>query len=368
MNPDAQTVLLITGGSGFVGCNLLHRLLHDAPADLKRPLRVHYTYNSTALDLGPPSEDVEVTAHQLDITDEAAVAEVVRASRPTHVIHLAAMANTAGCEKDPGLADRVNVRGTRHVVAAVEAGRRAGRPCRFVHMSTDWVYDGGLMLREDVRAKGFGVYGASKRAAEEEVRAVCGDYVVLRAALMYGPPAPYRGKASFLAWMGQGLKKTEDAPRLFTDEFRSPIFIADTVEVALRACSLGSGAATTASDAGRGGVDAKMEKTGEKGEQEEKAEAKNGAETTGGESAPGAVRMTINMGGPERICRLDIGKALAAAIGVPCTFTGVRLAELGLDQTRPADLSMDTSLLLAAFPGYSPMPIAAALASCRDLL
>ena len=64
------------------------------------------------------------------------------------------------------------------------------------------------------------------------------------------------------------------------------------------------------------------EKKAEEKLAEEKAEAKNGAETTGGESAPGAVQMTINMGGPERICRLDIGlrpyPARTLACGLAC--------------------------------------------------
>ena len=57
-------------------------------------------------------EKYEITgAHHgnLDITDEAAAAEFVRAAAPQLVIHCAAISNTGTCQENPGLSEAVNV-------------------------------------------------------------------------------------------------------------------------------------------------------------------------------------------------------------------------------------------------------------------
>ena len=59
-------------------------------------------------------EKYEITgAHHgnLDITDEAAAAEFVRAAAPQLVIHCAAISNTGTCQENPGLSEAVNVNG-----------------------------------------------------------------------------------------------------------------------------------------------------------------------------------------------------------------------------------------------------------------
>ena len=59
----------------------------------------------------------------LDITDEAAAAEFVRAAAPQLVIHCAAISNTGTCQENPGLSEAVNVNGAVNLARACRGDR-----------------------------------------------------------------------------------------------------------------------------------------------------------------------------------------------------------------------------------------------------
>jgi dTDP-4-dehydrorhamnose reductase len=130
-------------------------------------------------------EGVQVTAlgsSQCDITDPAAVWTAVTICRPDVVVHCAAMTDVDGCEHDPRRAWRVNALGTQHVAAAaMEAG------ARLVYISTNYVFDGEAEepYHEFARPNPISVYGATKLAGEEIVRALCPRHYVVRTAMLY---------------------------------------------------------------------------------------------------------------------------------------------------------------------------------------
>jgi len=130
-------------------------------------------------------EGVQVTAlgsSQCDITDQPAVSRAVITCQPDLVIHCAAMTDVDGCERDPGKAWRVNALGTQHVAAAAtEAG------ARLVYISTNYVFDGAAEepYHEFARPNPISVYGTTKLAGEEIVRALCPRHYVVRTAMLY---------------------------------------------------------------------------------------------------------------------------------------------------------------------------------------
>lgn len=90
--------ILVTGATGFVGRWLVQELQahgHDA--------------------IGAPGSG------QLDITDSAAVAELVRRVRPHAIAHLAGMSFAGDAARDPERAVAVNVGGTRAIIEAAAA-------------------------------------------------------------------------------------------------------------------------------------------------------------------------------------------------------------------------------------------------------
>jgi len=120
---------------------------------------------------------------ELDITDAAATRRFVEAARPAIVVNAAAMTDVDGCEADPGAAFAVNARGAGTLAGACRA---AG--ARLVHVSTDYVFDGGLdrPYHEHDDTNPQSVYGRSKLAGEREALALGPSATVVRTSWVCG--------------------------------------------------------------------------------------------------------------------------------------------------------------------------------------
>ena len=133
--------VLITGGAGFIGCNLAHRLLSGgqrvrvldslARSGVERNLR---WLRDTHGDL--------LEAEIADIRDVGAVRQAVRGAR--QVFHFAAQVAVTTSLEDPAHDFSVNARGTLNLL---EAAREQDEPPPLVFTSTNKVY-GGL---DDIR-------------------------------------------------------------------------------------------------------------------------------------------------------------------------------------------------------------------------
>ena len=119
----------------------------------------------------------------LDIADGPAVAAALARIRPTVLVNAAAYTKVDAAESNEALAFRVNEEGSRQLA---RAARRAGIP--LVHVSTDYVFDGtkdGWYTEDDPVAP-LGVYGRSKSAGEDAVRAEQPAHLILRTSWVYG--------------------------------------------------------------------------------------------------------------------------------------------------------------------------------------
>lgn len=140
--------ILLTGGSGRLGTEL-RGLLSDLVA---------------------PDEA------ELDITRPESIAAALDRYRPDVVVHAAAYTNVEGAEKDRSACWRVNVAGTRNLVAALWP-----RPVMLVHISTDYVFAGltGDYRENDPPGPVCNYYALSKLAAEEVAR-LCPRHLIIR--------------------------------------------------------------------------------------------------------------------------------------------------------------------------------------------
>ncbi len=110
--------------------------------------------------------DYAGTDRELDICDSAAVSAFIQAERFTHVVNCAAFTQVDEAETKSDLAHRVNVTGPKHLA---EASARSG--AHFVHISTDYVFDGEgtSPYTEDAPCAPRSVYGMTKLAGERHV-------------------------------------------------------------------------------------------------------------------------------------------------------------------------------------------------------
>ena len=146
--------ILITGGAGFLGQRLAHKLLQD-PA-LK---------SLTLADITPPQTPIDprVTLTQADLTDPQTAKTLIRPGL-TAIYHLAAVVSSQA-EADFDLGMAVNCDGTRHLLEAI---RHQSPGTRFIFASSLAVFGGNLptVLSDDTAVRPQSSYGTQKAICE----------------------------------------------------------------------------------------------------------------------------------------------------------------------------------------------------------
>lgn len=120
---------------------------------------------------------------ELDITDADRLLTLCRDVRPDAIVNAAAYTAVDKAESEVDLATAVNVSGPRNAAAAA---RDVG--ARFVHISTDFVFDGGGLMpyKVDAETSPLSVYGLTKRDGElAALSASEGSAAVVRTAWLY---------------------------------------------------------------------------------------------------------------------------------------------------------------------------------------
>lgn len=195
--------ILVTGGAGYLGSALLRHLQSTRPA-----YKVLATYHS----IRPAAELPPFV--QLDLCDFDSVDRFVRAFHPEVIVNTAARMQGS-------------LEALRHVNSetAGHLARASGEiGARFVHLSTDVVFDGSRgNYNEEDDPNPLTDYGKSKLEAEIRVATSGAKSVIVRTSLIYGfSPLDPRTRAAL----------SGEAPLLFTDELRCPIWV-ETLSAAL---------------------------------------------------------------------------------------------------------------------------------------
>ena len=285
VSPAAKR-LLITGASGFLGYHLCRLSGGDEWSPVGTVRREGVVIPGVPLVHGDLTRYDDLTA-------------VFTAVVPDAVVHAAAMSDPNRCQREPEESEKINVRAAVHL-AALCAERSI--PCVFT--STDLVFGGTKApYSEEAVPDPVSRYGEQKVRAEEEMRKRCPELIVCRLPLLFGRPGPW---ASGILQPMVRMMMEGKAPRLFTDEFRTPLDAAGAVRgilLALRhACRI------------------------------------------------------LHLGGPERISRYDFGLLAADVLGgkgirpEPCLRK-----DIPMTAPRPQDVSLDNRKALAL--GFSPTPL-----------
>lgn len=161
---------------------------------------------------------IALSAPQLDLTVPESIERAVAAVAPRAIVNAAAYTAVDRAESEPDLALAINRDGAGRLAAA--AARR-GVP--FIHISTDYVFDGrkGTPYREDDAPAPLNAYGRSKHAGEAAVRAACPDGVVLRTSWLYSP-----FRHNFVTTMLR-LAEARDVVRVVDDQHGAPTAATD---------------------------------------------------------------------------------------------------------------------------------------------
>ncbi|GGD09641.1 dTDP-4-dehydrorhamnose reductase [Aquisalinus flavus] len=135
-----------------------------------------------ALGAGRPDELVMLGRDDADFEKPAALPAVIAAHRPDIVINAVAHTAVDKAESEPELAETINATAPGHIARAC-----AGAGIPFIHISTDFVFDGesDTPYKEDDAVHPLGVYGATKLAGEQAVLDAGGQSVILRTSWVF---------------------------------------------------------------------------------------------------------------------------------------------------------------------------------------
>jgi dTDP-4-dehydrorhamnose reductase len=153
-----------------------------------------------------------------DVCNRSFLRKRIDAFRPDALVHLAAMTAVDRCETEEDEAFRLNGEGSR--VAATEA-ERLGVP--ILAVSTDYVFDGqkSSPYSEDDPTGPQSVYGRSKLAGEEAVKAASLAWTIVRSAWLYGTGGP-----NFVDTIIERLR-TQKTVSVVDDQTGSPTYALD---------------------------------------------------------------------------------------------------------------------------------------------
>ena len=158
------------------------------------------------------------TRPEVDLTRAETILPAMEAFRPHLVVNAAAYTAVDRAESEPDRAFVINRDGAGAVAVAAA---RLGAP--IVHLSTDYVFDGGKptpYLETDTTGP-LSVYGRSKLAGEQAVAAAAPRHIILRTSWVY---APFGG--NFVRTMLR-LASTQERLRVVDDQIGCPTYAPD---------------------------------------------------------------------------------------------------------------------------------------------
>jgi dTDP-glucose 4,6-dehydratase len=186
--------LLVTGGAGFIGSNLIQHII-EKPEIEKLVNLDCLTYAGHLANLERIDWQPKYTLARVDLRDKKDVLETVQRHAITHVMHLAAESHVDRSIAGPGDFIHTNIVGTFHLLEACRATWGADlKGKRFHHVSTDEVY-GSLgatgYFTEATPYAPNSPYSASKASSDMLVRAYHHTYgmpaVITNCSNNYGP-------------------------------------------------------------------------------------------------------------------------------------------------------------------------------------
>jgi dTDP-glucose 4,6-dehydratase len=144
--------ILVTGGAGFIGSNLVHYLL--GPAQAETGVKIDHvvnldklTYAGNLANLTALEGNDRHTFVEGDIIDEALIVQLLREHQIDAVMHLAAESHVDRSIEGPEDFIQTNFVGTFRLLQACRAWAKEKPGFRFLHVSTDEVY--GTLHAED---------------------------------------------------------------------------------------------------------------------------------------------------------------------------------------------------------------------------
>lgn len=206
---------LVFGANGLLGSNVVTEIERSSGD----PVGTYHT--------SEPSFDYP--CHQLDISDQESLIDILDRTRPNLVVNCAAMTDVDGCEEQSDRAIEVNAEAPETIATLCTE-----RGISLTHVSTDYVFDGQAEQPYTVNdsPNPIQAYGRSKLAGERAVQQNHPDPTIVRLSFVYGIHRGSNELQGFPAWVRGRLREAEPTP-LFTDQWVTPTRAGQAAETIL---------------------------------------------------------------------------------------------------------------------------------------
>ncbi len=182
--------------------------------------------------LGATATVIALDSSQVDLADPDAIRRIMREIRPDIIINPAAYTAVDKAEAEPELAMAVN---------GIAPGILAEEACRIgavlVHYSTDYVFDGNKVspYAEDDVPNPQSIYGKTKLAGEQVIRASACKHLILRTSWVYGVHG-----GNFVKTVLR-LARERGELRIVADQFGAPTWARDLAQATVAALTCWQG-------------------------------------------------------------------------------------------------------------------------------
>lgn len=199
-----MAIILITGADGQLG------------NELRVVSKNYYGYDFVFTDVST-----------LDITNNDKTAEFINQTKPDWIVNCAAYNLVDKAEEEPDKALLINGTAVKNITEVIK-----GSECRFIHISTDYVYDGksNIPYGENIPADPLSAYGRSKLAGEKYALQHQGS-MIIRTAWLYSS----FGK-NFVKTIIRNAAEKESIKVVF-DQMGTPTYAADLAEAIMNIIS-----------------------------------------------------------------------------------------------------------------------------------
>lgn len=162
---------------------------------------------------------------ECDITDRTAILTALNTYSPDIVVNAAAYTAVDRAEQEPLLAEAINHHGPAYLAAACDV-----RKIPLIHISTDYVFDGATATSygEDDPTAPLGIYGRTKLAGEQAIRAALSRHIIVRTSWVFGS----HGNNFVKTMLRLGREREE--LRVVNDQYGCPTPAADIACTILR--------------------------------------------------------------------------------------------------------------------------------------
>ena len=195
--------VLLTGGHGFIGSRFIKAYKHKFEI------------------LSPGS-------NELNVMDNEKITEIFQSFKPDFVIHAAAIALTDYCNNNPEKCHTINVNGAVNIArACTDSG------ARMIFLSTEQVFNGnresGPYNENDIPVPDT-MYGKNKLEAEEKIKLIIGDLLILRFTWMFGIPGRLLPVVNNILWDTIKSIMKDETITATVNEFRGITYVNDLID------------------------------------------------------------------------------------------------------------------------------------------